>query len=104
MLAIKLEGVNMAVKTDTSLTIRTNKAVKQKAQELFNDLGMDMSTAINVFLRQAIYYGGLPFEIRREEPNADTLAAMHEVRQMKEDSSLGKTYTDVDEMMRELLA
>lgn len=94
----------MAVKTDTSLTIRTNKAVKQKAQELFNDLGMDMTTAINVFLRQAIYYGGLPFEVRREEPNVDTLAAIYEVQQMKEDPALGKTYTDVDAMMGELLA
>ena len=38
---------------NTSMTIRTDKEIKQQAQKIFSDLGMDMSTAINVFLRQA---------------------------------------------------
>ena len=42
--------------------------------------------------------------IERKQPNAETMAAIEEARQMKADPSLGKTYTDVDEMMRELLA
>ena len=42
--------------------------------------------------------------IERKQPNAETMAAIEEVRRMKADPSLGKTYTDVDEMMRELLA
>ena len=41
----------MAAKTDTSMTIRMNKEIKQEAQEIFSSLGMDMTTAINVFLR-----------------------------------------------------
>ena len=45
----------MAVKTDTSFTIRTNKAVKQKAQELFNDLGMDMSAVASVVRMLQLY-------------------------------------------------
>lgn len=53
-----------AAKTDTSMTIRMNKKVKQEAQEIFAALGMDMTTAINVFLRQAIYYKGFPFDVR----------------------------------------
>lgn len=61
----------MAVKSDASMTIRVNKEVKQKAQQIFSDLGMDMSTAINVFLRQAIYYNGFPFALRNPVVESD---------------------------------
>ena len=47
----------------TSMTIRMDSAVKQQAQELFAALGMDMTTAVNIFLRQAIQRQGLPFEV-----------------------------------------
>ncbi len=94
----------MAAKTDTSMTIRMNREVKQEAQEIFSSLGMDMTTAINVFLRQVIHFRGLPFEVRLDIPNEDTLAAINEVQQMKKNPALGKAYTDVDEMMKELLS
>lgn len=61
----------MPVKSDASMTIRVNKEVKQKAQQIFSDLGMDMSTAINVFLRQAIYYNGFPFALRNPVVESD---------------------------------
>ncbi len=94
----------MAARTDTSMTIRMNREVKQEAQEIFSALGMDMTTAINVFLRQVIYFRGFPFDVRLDIPNEETLAAINEVQQMKENPTLGKAYTDVDEMMKELLA
>lgn len=94
----------MAVKTDTSMTIRMNREIKQEAQEIFAALGMDMTTAINVFLRQAIYYRGFPFDVRIETFNEEMKAAFEEVEQMKKDPSIGKAYTDVDEMMKELLS
>ena len=75
----------MAANTDTSMTIRMNKAVKQEAQQLFAALGMDMTTAINVFLRQAIYHNGFPFEVRLENPNAVTIAALEEGDRMIKD-------------------
>ena len=54
----------MAKNTDTTLTIRTNKEIKEQAQELFIDLGMDLSTAINIFLRVAIDHRGFPFKLK----------------------------------------
>ena len=66
----------MAARTDTSMTIRMNKEIKQEAQEIFSALGMDMTTAINVFLRQVIRVGGFPFDVRLKEPNAVTYEAM----------------------------
>ncbi len=94
----------MATKTDTSMTIRMNSEVKQRAQEIFDSLGMDMTTAINVFLRQAIHYRGMPFDVRLHIPNEETMEAIEEVQRMKKDPSIGKSYTDVDEMMKELLS
>ena len=65
---------------------------------------MDLTTAVNVFLRQAVNYNGFPFDVRLDVPNSETEDAIREVWEMKRNSDLGKSYTDVDEMMRELLA
>lgn len=87
----------------TSMNIRMDSSIKRDAQQIFAELGMDMTTAVNIFLRQAIRQRGLPFEVKLDVPNADTLEALEEVRQMKKNPRLGKTYTDVDVMMKELL-
>ena len=71
----------MAKNTDTSMTIRMNSEVKQQAQELFEALGMDMTTAINTFLRQAIREQGFPFTPTREIPNARTRLTIKEADQ-----------------------
>lgn len=87
-----------------NLTMRIDDELKKQAEELFNDLGMNMTTAFTIFAKQAVREQRIPFEIAREVPNADTIAAMEEVEQMKKDSLIGRSYTDVDEMMKELLA
>lgn len=87
-----------------NLTMRIDDELKKQAEELFNELGMNMTTAFTIFAKQAVREQRIPFEITREIPNAETLEAMNEVEQMKRDSSIGKSYTDVDEMMKELLA
>ena len=87
-----------------SQSLPVTPEIKQEAQEIFAALGMDMTTAINVFLRQAIYYRGFPFDVRIETFNEEMKAAFEEVEQMKKDPSIGKAYTDVDEMMKELLS
>jgi len=87
----------------TSMNIRMDSSIKRDAQQIFAELGMDMTTAVNIFLRQAIRQRGLPFEVKLDTPNADTLDALEEVRQMKQNPEFGKTYTDVDVMMKELL-
>ena len=62
------------------------------------------SEAVNVFLRQVIRSNGFPFELRLDTPNEKTMEAIREVQKMKKAPSIGKSYTDVDEMMKELLA
>ena len=61
---------------NTSMTIRTDKEIKQQAQMIFSELGLDMSTAINVFLRQAVIHRGFPFELTLDKPNVTTKNAM----------------------------
>lgn len=88
---------------DTSMTIRTDSVVKKQAQQVFSELGLDMTIAVNLFLRQVIRQNGIPFELKLDTPNAQTIAAIEEVKRRKADPSIGKTYTDVDEMMKELV-
>ncbi len=59
---------------DTTMTIRMNSETKSKAQELFNSLGMDMSTAINLFLNVAIEYRGIPFIIRKNTADTENVS------------------------------
>lgn len=67
----------MASTNDTTMTIRTNSKVKQSAASLFDELGLDMSTAINIFLRECIRKDGIPFEVSRKEiPNRKTRRAI----------------------------
>ena len=91
----------MAMKSDTSMTIRMNRDIKQEAQQIFASLGMDMTTAINVFLRQVIYYNGFPFDVRLEVPNAVTLAAMEEGDRMITDPK-AKRFDSVESLFAEL--
>ena len=81
-----------------------DSALKRQAQELFAALGMDMTTAVNIFLRQSIQRQGLPFEVTLNRMNSETLEAIAEVQEMKKHPERYKGYTDADTMMKELLA
>ena len=87
----------------TSINIRMEKNLKEQAENLFSELGMNMTTAFNIFVRQSIRQGKIPFEISINTPNAETMEALAEVEQMKKNQSQGKSYADVDQMMNELL-
>lgn len=74
----------MASLNDTTMTIRVNSTTKREAQELFAELGMDMSTAINVFLKRAVQEERIPFEVGKvERPNLKTRRAMTRVEKGK---------------------
>ena len=60
----------------TNLNIRIDKAIKDQAEEIFNELGLNMTTAVNMFLRTAIREHGIPFELKLEVPNDTTATAI----------------------------
>lgn len=88
----------------TNINIRMDSDLKRQFENFCSDMGMTMTTAFNIFAKKAVREYRIPFEIGAEIPNAETVEAMNEVKRMKADPTLGKTYTDVDEMMRDLLA
>lgn len=91
----------MAMKSDTSMTIRMNRDVKQEAQQIFSSLGVDMTTAINIFLRQAIYHNGFPFDVKLEVPNLETRKA---IENTEKGIGMSRAFSSVSELMEELNA
>lgn len=51
-----------------NVNVRMDEDLKKQAEQLFADLGINMSTAVNMFVRQSVNYGGLPFEVIRRDP------------------------------------
>ena len=82
--------------------ISIDEDIKPKAQELLAEFGLDLSTAVNMFLRQMVREKAIPFEIRKDVPNATTLAAIEEVEDMEKHPELSRTYTSVDDLMNDL--
>ena len=62
----------------SNINVRVDNDLKAQAEELFSDLGLNMSTAIIMFLKSAVSHDGLPFEVKRTVPNAETRAALAE--------------------------
>ena len=53
----------------TNLNIRMDKDVKEQAEKIFSELGLNMTTAINIFLRTSIREHGIPFSLKLDTPN-----------------------------------
>lgn len=69
----------------TNLNIRTDKEIKDQAEQIFAELGITMSTAVNIFLRTAVREHGIPFALKIDVPNDTTAAAIQEGRKMLKD-------------------
>lgn len=85
----------------TNISIRMDSELKAQADVLFAELGMNLSTAFNIFVRQSLREGGIPFEIHLNPPTKETISAMLEAEKIGKDPSV-KGYTDLDEMFTDL--
>ncbi|MEA4925846.1 MAG: type II toxin-antitoxin system RelB/DinJ family antitoxin [Syntrophomonadaceae bacterium] len=85
----------------TNLSIRIDKELKEQAEQLFSELGMNMTTAFNIFVRQAVRQGKIPFEISLNIPNAETIAAMEEANKICRDPK-AKRYSNFEELLAEV--
>ena len=86
--------------TISNVSFRIDTELKNKADLLFASLGLNMTTAFNMFLRQSVREGRIPFEASLNVPNAETISAMMESMLLAKDSS-AKTY-NVDDALKEL--
>ena len=86
-----------------STNISLDSDLKKASQELYSDLGLDLSTAITIFLKQSLRVQGLPFAVTRENPNAETMAAMNEYYVMKAHPEKYKKYSSFRDALNEVL-
>ena len=85
----------------TNISIRMDEDLKDAAEELFNELGLSLSAAFNIFVRQSLRERGIPFTITEITPNQETVNAMLEAKRIARDPNV-KKYSDVEEALKEL--
>ncbi len=81
--------------------IRIDADIKKQATELFSNLGLDMSSAVNLFLHQCVLRGGIPFSVEMPRFSGRTLEAMEEAKRISHDPQV-KGYTSMDELKKAL--
>jgi len=85
----------------TNISIRMDADLKAQADALFSELGMNLTTAFNIFVRQSLREGGIPFEINLSTPKKETIEAMLEAERIARDPS-AKGYRNMSELFAEL--
>ncbi len=100
---VKIKNIQEIVIMSTSLiNVRLDAVLKREAEELFSELGLNMTSAICMFLRQSVRDQAIPFRVcKYSQPNADTLAAMREAERIARDAN-AKTYATTDELIKDL--
>ncbi|WP_313162803.1 type II toxin-antitoxin system RelB/DinJ family antitoxin [Sedimentibacter sp.] len=88
-------------KNTSNVSFRIDSDLKAQADTLFSQLGLNMTTAFNIFLRQAVREGCIPFDITINTPNTETIMALLEAEHIARDPSI-RHYDDVEEALKEL--
>ena len=81
--------------------VRIDENIKKQATELFSQLGMDMSSAINIFLRQCVMRGGLSFEVVVPQYKSEVIEAMEEAKAISKDPNT-KRYNSFSDVMEDI--
>ncbi len=87
----------------TNLNIRLDADLKTRVEAILNEMGMNFTTAVNVYFRQILRTGEIPFKIKADTPNEETLEAIREVEQMQKNPSGYRTYSSFNEILSEAL-
>ncbi len=85
------------------INVNTDAETKAEATKLLHEMGMDMTTAINIYLKRIILEKGIPFEVSTKLPNAETLAALAETEEMIGNPEKYKRYNSFSEVLAEVL-
>ena len=97
-MCIRIEDYDMA-KVNTNISI--DKNLKQEAVKLFSSFGLDLSTAITLYLQQSVREQRIPFAIRMEVPNDETIGAFNELKEMKSNKKKYKRHDSFDEILKD---
>ena len=86
-----------------NINIRVDAELKKAAEDLFEDLGLNMSSAITMFLKCAVSKEAIPFEVKRYTPNPTTIKALEEYYKMVNDPDDQKTYESFEDLVKDVL-
>ncbi|MBS3901944.1 MAG: type II toxin-antitoxin system RelB/DinJ family antitoxin [Dethiobacter sp.] len=89
------------MKIKISTQPNSDEELKRKAEAIFSELGLNMSTAMNMFLCYSVRYGGIPFDLRIERPNTETIAAIDDVNSNRH---MSKSFDSASDLMDDLKA
>lgn len=95
--------IKVSMMATTNLNIRTDKEVKDQAELIFSELGLNMTTAINIFLRTTIRENGIPFQLKLDVPNTTTADAIEEGKRIASDKNV-KGYRNMKKLRKALEA
>ena len=87
--------------TTTNISIRMDTELTEQAEELFSELGMNITTAFNIFVRQSLREGRIPFDISLNKPNRETITALLEAERIAKDPTV-KGYSNIDDLFAAL--
>lgn len=85
----------------TNLNIRTDKEIKEAAEKIYSSLGLNMTTAINMFLRASIRESGIPFDLKLDIPSDETIKTIEEGRMIAKDKNV-TAYDSMDDLRETL--
>ena len=85
----------------TNLNIRTDKEIKEAAEKIYSSLGLNMTTAINMFLRASIRESGIPFGLKLDIPSDETIKAIEEGTMRAKDKNV-TAYDSMDDLREAL--
>lgn len=85
----------------TNLNIRIDKEIKEAAEKIYSGLGLNMTTAINMFLRASIRESGIPFDLKLNVLSDETIKAIEEGRMIAEDNNV-RSYDNMDDLRNAL--
>ena len=86
-----------------NLNVKMNKDLKDGFEKICDDKGLSMTSVINIFVKKVVKENKIPFIIKKEIPNGETIEAINEIKKIKKSKKYGKTYSDPDEMIKDLL-
>ena len=85
----------------TVLQVRVDEELKNQAGAIYNELGMDLSTAIRMFLKRSVLVGGIPFDTKIDESTLKAILAVDKMRTISEENGNSEmTLDDINEEIR----
>lgn len=85
-----------------NINIRIEPELKKEAEEILNYLGLTMAEAVKLFLKQVTLTDSIPFKIEKPKFNAETLAAIKEAKDIKQNPKNHKSFDNINELMEDL--